>query len=307
MLKKCSIAELGDDPVADLHQLRVVERHEVHREPGAHRLARLRMTEHDLAAVRDPVDRALAPGRELHHEQVGTALVRQQLDRLLETHRDRPRPLVQQLVRAVDGRVEDAEAARARREDGLEAHRPLRIAELARGGLDLPRAVHAPEVDRAHADAVQQLVRLRLVVRARDRVGLRHEHRHREAVDVPREPFEIERRLRQDRVDAFSLRDLEHRVGKRRIGAGGHDVERVAEVAADRALAHVGADEPHGALAVLAQPAQQRGRARRARRRHHDRQQLHERSILSCRISSSRAARSAVRNDSIDSRIVSPS
>ncbi len=52
------------------------------------------------------------PTRELHHEQVGAAIRREQLDRLLEAHRDRPGPLVQQLVRAVDGRVEHAEPAR---------------------------------------------------------------------------------------------------------------------------------------------------------------------------------------------------
>ena len=114
MLKKCSIPSSATIVLPIAHQLRVVERDEVHREAGAHRLARLRMAEHDLAAVRDPVDRALAARRELHHEQVGAALVRQQLDRLLEPHRDRARPLVQQLVRAVDGRVEDAEARATR-------------------------------------------------------------------------------------------------------------------------------------------------------------------------------------------------
>src|SRR3954447_26017374 len=45
--------EVLDDRVADAHQLRVVERDEVHGEAGAHRLTRLRMAEHDLAPVRD--------------------------------------------------------------------------------------------------------------------------------------------------------------------------------------------------------------------------------------------------------------
>ena len=74
-----------------------------------------------------------------------------------------------------------------------------------------------------------------------------------EAVERAREPFEVERRLRQDRVGALALGDLAHRGGERRVGARRHEVERVAEVPADRALAHVGADEPHLALAVLAQ------------------------------------------------------
>jgi hypothetical protein len=104
-------AELRDDQAAQPHQLRVLERDEVHREAGAHRLACLRMAQHDLGTVRDPVDRPLAARRKLHHEQIGSILGRQQLERLLEPHRDRAGALVQQLVRAVDGRIEDAETA----------------------------------------------------------------------------------------------------------------------------------------------------------------------------------------------------
>ena len=81
------------------------------------------------------------------------------------------------------------------------------------------------------------------------------------------EALEVERRLRQDRGGALALGDLADRVGERRVGAGRDEVERVAEVAADRALAHVGADEAHLALAVLAQAAQQRRGARARPRR----------------------------------------
>ena len=268
MLKKCSIRELGDDPVGGLHQRLVLERDEVHREPGAHRLARLRVAEHDALAVRDAVDRALAAGRELHHEQVGPALVGQQLDRLLEPHRDRARPLVQQLVRAVDGRVEDAEAARAGREDRLEADGAVGIAELARRRADLAprrctRRKSGPRTpSRCSSAYVSALSFERRIVS-----GRRDEHRHREAVAMRGEPVEVERRLRQHGVHALALDDVEHRVGEARVRARRHEVERVAEVAADGALAHVGADEPDLALAVLAQRAQQRRRARRARRR----------------------------------------
>ena len=129
--------ELGDDPVGHLHQRLVLERDEVHREPGAHRLAGLRVPEQDPLAVGDAVDRALAAGRELHHEEIGAALGRKQLDGLLEAHRDRSRALVQELVRPVDRRVEDPEAARPRREDRLEADRDVGVAELARGRLHL--------------------------------------------------------------------------------------------------------------------------------------------------------------------------
>ena len=81
------------------------------------------------------------------------------------------------------------------------------------------------------------------------------------------EAFEVERRLGQDAVGALALDDRADRVGEARVGAGGDEVEGVAEVAADRALGHVGADEAHLALAVLAQPAQQRRGARARPRR----------------------------------------
>src|SRR5205085_9623437 len=57
--------ELLDDLVRDLHERVVLQRHEVHREAGAHRLARLRMAENDARAVGDAVDRALTAGGEL--------------------------------------------------------------------------------------------------------------------------------------------------------------------------------------------------------------------------------------------------
>ena len=153
---------------------------------------------------------------------------------------------------------------------GLKQTGAVRVAELAGRGLDLARAVDAAELRRPHADPVQELVRLGLVVRASDRVGARDEHRHRETLDVLGQPFQVERRLRQDRVDALALGDREHRVRERRIGSARNDVERVAEVTANRALAHVGADEPHLALAVLAQRLQERRRARRSRSGDHD-------------------------------------
>ena len=249
--------ELGHDAVGDLHQRLVLERDEVHREPGAHRLARLRVAEQDPLAVGNAVDRALTAGRELHHEQVGATLGREQLDRLLEPHRNRPGPLVQQLVRAVDGRVEDPEAARPGGEHRLEAHRHVGVAELAGGGLDLGGAVDPAERRRRQAEPVQELVRLGLVVRAEDRVGLGHEHGHGERVAVLGEPLEIERRLGQHAVGALALDDRADGGGEVRIRARRDDVEGVAEVPADGALGHVGADEPKLALAVLAEPAEQ--------------------------------------------------
>ena len=216
---------------------------------------------------------------------------------------DRPGPLVQQLVRAVDGRVEDPEAARARREHRLEADRPLRVAELARRGLDLARAVDPLELRRADAERVQQLVRLGLVVRAAG------SHRGATRARGIGKRSTCSARPSRSKDDCGRIASTPSRVassstasGNDGIGARRHEVERVAEVPPDRALAHVGADEPHLALAVLAQRVQERGGAGRARGGDHDRDRLHVRSILSARRCSSRASRSASRN----ARIVSP-
>ena len=305
MLKNHSIASSSTIAVGDLHQRRVVERDEVHREPGAHRLARLRVAEDDAAAVRDPVDRALAAGGELHHEQVGAALVREQLDGLLEPHRHRAGPLVEELVRAVDGRVEDAEAARAGGEDRLEADGPVGVAELARGRLDLARR------------------RSRGGSRAPGRRGgaaARSSRPCRSSGGSSRGRRRAPGRGKPPRCSARPWRSNElcgsttstpsrstivpDRVGEARVGARRDEVERVAEVAADRALGHVRADEADVALAVLAQGAEQRGRPGRARGGDEDGR--HVRSIRSLARCVSRASRSASRNASIVSRIVSP-
>ena len=137
MLKKCSIPSSSTIRLRDAHQLGVVERDEVHREPGAHRFARLRMPEHDLASVRDPVDRPLAAGRELHHEQVGPPSSGSSSTASSSRIATDPGRSFRSWCGAVDRRVEDAEAARSRGEDRLEADGPIGIAELACGSLDL--------------------------------------------------------------------------------------------------------------------------------------------------------------------------
>ncbi len=86
-----------------------------------------------------------------------------------------------------------------------------------RRSLDLPRAGDTPELDGRDADPLQELVRLRLVVRPVHRLGRRDEHRHREAVARRREARQVERRLRQDDVDLLALDDLEHRVRVRGV------------------------------------------------------------------------------------------
>src|SRR3712207_7918325 len=49
-------------------------------------LARLRVPEHDAASLGDPVDRPLAPRRELHHQELYIG-VTEQLDEVVEAHR----------------------------------------------------------------------------------------------------------------------------------------------------------------------------------------------------------------------------
>jgi hypothetical protein len=57
----------------------------------------------------DAVDRPLTAGGELHHQEIRPAVGGQELDGLLEAHRYGSRSLVQKLVRAVDGGVENPE------------------------------------------------------------------------------------------------------------------------------------------------------------------------------------------------------
>ena len=69
------------------------------------------MAEQDLSRARDAVHGPLLALRELHHEQVRPALFGQELDDVRQPHREIAGALLEQLLRAVDGRVEHAEAA----------------------------------------------------------------------------------------------------------------------------------------------------------------------------------------------------
>ena len=298
--------ELGHDPIGDVHQVRVLERHEVHRQAGAHRLPRLRVAEDDVPPVGDPVDRALAARGELHHEQVGPAVFRQELDRLLEPHGDRSRTLVEQLMRAVDRRIEDPETARPRPEDRLEADRPVGIAELARRLLDRGSPANPPELRRRHADSVQEGVALGLVVRAPDRLGRRDEHGNLEALARGGQPCEIERGLRQNGVDALVGANLEHGVGEVRLRPSRNKVEGIAEQPTNGPNGHVRSDQANAPLAVLPQRSQKRGRPGRAACGNEHGDGPHERSIVSSASCASRRSRSASSMASIVSRIVPP-
>ena len=140
------------------------------------------------------------------------------------------------------------------------------IAELAGGRGDRLAAATRRQRRAAHADPVEQRVGLRLVVRAADRLGRRDEDR--DALEARPSP----RRGRAGRTRTAAGRRPRSRArqtssiasAKPGIRPGRHEVEGVGEVAADRALGHVGADDPDLALAVLPQRAHQRGGAGRA-------------------------------------------
>ena len=265
MLKKCSIRSSRDDPVAELHQPGVVERDEVHREPGAHRLARLRVAEHDPLAVGDAVDRPLAAGRELHHEQVGAALVAAAARPPPRAASPRePGRSFRSWCAPVDGRVEDAEAARAGREDGLEADRPA-PGSRARAPPPRPRRRRsragspAPRTPIRCSNAYVSALSFERTIVSGAETSTGDPGSAPARGEASRSNDDWGRRRRRP-----PARRLQDRVGEPGIGAGRHEVERVAEVAADRALGHVRPDEPHLALAVLAQRAQQRRRPGRA-------------------------------------------
>ena len=90
------------------------------------------MAEQDRAVARDPVDRALGPLCELHHEQLRSSVLGQEAERLGQTHRQVPGAILEQLPAAIGRRVEDAKATGARREDRLEADGTIGVAELLR-------------------------------------------------------------------------------------------------------------------------------------------------------------------------------
>jgi hypothetical protein len=299
--------ELADDRRCDVHQRGIVERLEVHRETRAHRLSRLRMPEDDSSSARDAVDRPLLAARQLHHEQLGAAVLREQRQQLVELHRGgHPGAVRQQLLERVGARGEDPEAARAGRLEGLHRDLLARVAELARCRGNLRAAGGASPHRPRRADRVEQRVRLGLVVRASHGFGRRDEHRARKAVACRCEPGQVVRRLRQHCVDAFALGHLGHRVGEPRVVARGHDVKRIAQVPSYRELRHIGPHDAHATLAVLAQCPHERRSARRPRGRDEDGEVLHERSIRSAASRSRSCSRCASSIECIVSRIVSP-
>ena len=76
--------QLSDDSCRDLQQRRITQRFEVHREPGSHRLPRLRVAEQHLSRARNAVDGALSSLGQLHHEQIGPTFLGEHLEHVLE-------------------------------------------------------------------------------------------------------------------------------------------------------------------------------------------------------------------------------
>ena len=205
-------------------------------------------------------------------------------------------------MRAIDGRVEDPEAARARREDRLEADRPLRVAELGGCRRDLARAVRRGGSPAPGGRAASGARRSRP---CRSSGGSspattrsRAPPRRRTGRDARRAPRGRTTTAGSTTSTRSRRQTSSTRVGEPGIRAGRHEVEGVAEVAPDRPLGHVRSDQPQLALAVLAQRAEQRRRPGRAGGRHEHGDRLHDRSIRSSAIwtrAGARARRRATR------------
>ncbi len=131
--------ELAREPVGGRDELGPVDRLEPHREAGAHRLARLRVAEHEPAVAADAVDRVLGPVDELHDEQRREVLGTDRVERLLDRERQRPGARLEQRPAAVDVRGEDAEAARALGGGRLHADVVRGVAERLGGRPELVR------------------------------------------------------------------------------------------------------------------------------------------------------------------------
>src|SRR5207248_4795558 len=234
--------------------------------------------------------------------------ITEQLDELLQPQSLRDAWAVfEQLPPAVGGGRDYAKAARARGDERLEGDVVVRVPELPRRGVDRGGAGGATPGGPADADRVEQRIRLRLVVRAAYGFGAGDEQRRlAEPLLVLGERQQLEGRLRQDGVDPLEPADLDERVGEAGVAPRRNEVEGVAEVAADRQLGHVGADETHFALAVLAQRPDQCRAARDPRRRQENRQRPHVKSIRSSASRARSRSRSASSIASIVSRIVAP-
>ena len=255
--------ELRDDPRRDLHQ------------PGSSSVSKniaspariasrvFGWPSSDPAALRDPVDRPLAAAGELHHEQLRPASpASSSTASSSRSASATPGRFVSSCSRRSADGGEDAEAARARGEDRLEADVLAPGSRARRRRCDrLGRPATRRKSGAGTPMRSQQRVALGLVVRAADRVGRRDEDGEPvEGSSRPARPAQVERRLRQHRVDALVLgrpRASRPRTrGPTPPARGG----RRRRAGADRALGHVRPDQAHRPLAVLAQRAQQRRR-----------------------------------------------
>ena len=185
---------------------------------------------------------------------------------LLQAHRERARPLVQELVGAVDGRVEHAVASRARRVHGLEADRPLRVAELRRRG---------DERDRPPTAAIRELA-----PRSRRGGGSTRPCRSRPGWSPTedtstgtgksrRAPARPSRSCEDwGRTTSTPSRSTSSSTASANPGSAPPARWRTRRRGSGRRpLAHVAADEPNLPLAVSAQRSEQRAQSRAHRRR----------------------------------------
>ena len=308
MLKKWSSSSSRDDRRCDVHQRGVVERLEVHREAGAHRLARLRMPEDDPAAAREAVDRALLAARELHHEQLRAAVVGQERQQLLELHRGRDPGAVRAAAAGAGRRPPTGSGSPASRTTRAASPRPPRPGSRARARPPRPPPAADPSPGRARARRSRRAARTSPPCRSSG-APPRARRRARRT-----ESARARRRAREGRTTTAAAPRRRLRARPARATASANPGSSPAGTTWNashrwRPTASSAMSVPTTrtrALAVLAQRAHERGGARRAGRRDEDREVLHVRSIRSAASRSRSRSRSASSIACIVSRIVSP-
>ena len=255
------------------------------------------MPEQETSAGGDAVDRPFAAGCELHDEKLLASDLGKDLGDLFEPHGQTARALVQKLVEAVGGHVENAEPARARADDRLETDRLLRVAELGRGTSQLAASADASPGRRSHAGCVESAKHSALSVASRIVSGddtstvvpaAANSVRATASAVSSCEDWAVPRRR------ALPA-ELQERFGEDRARSWRHTPEGVAQVATDRPLARIASENDDLASHLLAQRPYERRRARRPGGGHEHAQRTHGAEVTSGFVCAARAFQRAVR------------
>ena len=314
MLKKWSSSSSATILRGGLHQRGVVERLEVHRQPGAHRLARLRVAEQRSAAstAMPSIVRSPPVASSMTSSSVASSPSSSSRSSSRIASATPGRFVSSCSRRSADG-GEDPEPARAGREHGLHAD-VLAPGSRARAPRPPPR--------RRRARAARRGLARRSGRASRSVSALSFERRIASgeatstAMPSRRSAPSASARPARSNDDCGSTASTPSRRQTSSIASAkpgseprGHDVERVAEMAPDRSARTCPCRRAGPSpLAVLAQRAQERRRAGRARDgTDEDRQLRFTRGRFGRRRAASRRrSRSASSIASIVSRIVSP-